>query len=69
MSKWRYPYVIKVCQRPRPEYHLMELVHGNLNPSEKEPLTLHLYYRKVESYQSLEKALKAKSKAYERIQK
>ena len=56
MSKWKHPYVIKVCPGPRPEFHLMAL-------------TLHNYYRKVESYPSLDKALKAKRKAYERSQK
>jgi hypothetical protein len=67
MSKWKHPYVIKVCPGPRPEFHLMALVYGNPNPSEKEPLTLHHYYRKVESYPSLEKALEAKRKAYDRL--
>lgn len=56
MSKWKHPYVIKFCPGPRPEFHLMK--YGYLH-----------CYRKVESYTSLEKALKAKRKAYERSQK
>jgi hypothetical protein len=61
MSKWKHPYVIKVVDGPRP-YELHALCFGE---HKHEPR----HYRIVDSYPTLEKALKAKRKAYARLEK
>ena len=68
MSKWRHPYVIKENPGPRPSFHLMALVYGPIKTYSDESI-YRKHYRFVESFSSIEKALKAKRKAYERSQK
>jgi hypothetical protein len=58
MSKWKHPYVI-VC-KPN-GFQLAALSCRTVH----EPR----YYRPIDTYSTLEKALKAKRKAYERSQK
>lgn len=66
MSKWKHPYVIKVVPTTKGAYyHLMVLVHPTI---EERPI-IAKHYRFVESYDTLEKALAAKRKAYARLEK
>lgn len=55
MSKWKHPYVI-VCNPNG--FQLVALSYSTPR-----------YYRPVDTYSTLDKALKAKRKAYERLQK
>lgn len=61
MSKWKHLYIIKVVDGQRP-YELHALSFGE---RKHEPR----YYRPVESYKTLEKAMIAKRKAYARLEK
>lgn len=61
MSKWKHPYVIKVSPGPSPRFELLALCYRNRH----EPH----YYRLVDAYPTIKKALKVKRKAYERLQK
>lgn len=60
MAKWKNPYVIRVEAGPRP-YKLCLLVSIKRHEPKE--------YRQFDEFSTMEKALKAKHKAYERSQK
>ena len=59
MSKWKHPYIIRIGSDKKQPFQLMALAARTRH----EPH----YYRFVESYYTIEKALKAKRKAYARL--
>lgn len=61
MSKWKHPYVIKVVPGPRP-YELHALVYAEHKHDQR-------HYRFVDPYTTIEKAMAAKRKAYDRLTK
>lgn len=61
MSKWKHPYVIKAVSGPRPyELHALVFAEHKHDPR---------HYRFVDSYPTIEKAMAAKRKAYDRLTK
>lgn len=60
MSKWKHPYVIKAVSEPR-QYELHALVYGKHKHDPR-------HYR-FDSYPTIEKAMAAKRKAYDRLTK
>lgn len=68
MAKWKNPYVIRVRHgKNRTYFELMALTYGpvRVGLTEKD-IIYRKHYEFMDIYPTLEKALKAKRKAYER---